>query len=343
MSDRRVSMADIAKRLGISTVTVSKALAGKDGASPELKAQIEHMASEMGYRKKEKTGPASEENTIGILMTERLRKPEHSFYWSLYLQVVSTLTELGVFSILEIVDEKSLPGGLPGFIRQNRVRGVMVLGRMDKWQMKSLQDTGLPLILLDSYLEDARIPCVLADNYLGAYQMTCHLIRRGHTQIGYVGNLEMDDNAQDRYYGYCKAMRKHSLPLRDEWVIDDRDGLEFRSAFDLPQDMPTAFFCNCDQSAYHFMQDLQVRGFRVPDDISVVGFYDHTFATLLSPPLTTFRIDIRHMATEAVQMQLSLMRGEPPKNRVFVTGEIVERSSVAPPAQSAAQIAGEEL
>lgn len=328
MAEQRVNMTVIAKQLGISTVTVSKALAGKDGVGPELKATIQQIAAEMGYQKKRRADAHTKENTVGILMTERLRRPEHSFYWSLYLQVVATLTELGCFSILEIVDENSVASDLPSFVDQNRVDGVMVLGYMNAPQMENLSATGLPLVLLDCYREDAATTSVLADNFLGAYSMTDYLIRKGHREVGYVGSIDTDDNAQDRYYGYCKALRKHGLSLRDDWLIADRDGLEFKSSFDLPGEMPTAFFCNCDQSAYHFMQHLKNKGYRLPEDISVTGFYDHTFATLLEPQLTTFRIDIRRMAVEAVKAQLALIRDETVPVRVFVTGEIVERSSV---------------
>ena len=323
-----VRMADIAAKLGISTVTVSKALSDKDGVGNELKQKIKRTAEEMGYQRKTKN---ENSGVLGIVLTERLRAPEHSFYWALYMRVIEALKARDYYGILEIVDsEQERSAVLPDFVEQGKADGVFVLGKMEAPYIKGLCDSGIPVVLLDMSCDDVDATAVVTDNLLGGYDATRYLIQKGHRAIGYVGDIRINSNAEDRFYGFCKAMRKNGLEVNEDWIIPDRIGEDFKDVFQLPDRMPTAFFCNNDQCAYHFTRYLQKVGLRIPEDVSIIGYYDHVFTTLLEPPLTSFRIDLRRMADEGADAMLQRIRGdEDVPARIFVTGDIVERLSVA--------------
>lgn len=326
-------MSDIAARLGISTVTVSKALANKDGVSVELKNKILRTAEDLGYQRRAPLPPKDRPaGTIGLLLADRLRRPEHSFYWAMYLSVIDTLKEQGRYSMLEIIKgDQEAAGEIPDFITRRQVEGVIVLGRMSLGYLERIRGQGIPLVLLDYYYDSFAATTVLTDSYWGGCAAVNHLIGKGHRKIGYVGSIDVDNNALDRYYGYCRALRAASLEVRQDWVIADRTPEGFLDEFPLPAELPTAFFCNNDQSAYHFVQALLRKGYRIPEDISIIGFYDHVYATLLTPRLTTLRIDVGQMAREAVAALLLLCapQGEPVPGRIVVSGRIVERDSVA--------------
>jgi len=329
MPVNKVKMSDIAARFGVSVVTVSKALRNKDGVGEELRNKIRAAATEMGYDYR----PAEDEQknlNMGIVIAERYLKPEHSFYSALYLKVAEALKNAGYYNTLEVVrDFDEASGIIPGFLEQRHVKGVMVLAPMKTVYLKALESTGVPMTLTDFYHSDINAVSIITDSFLGSRDMTRYLIGKGHTRIGFVGSIEKNTNSRDRHYGYCKAMGEAGLPVKKEWVIPDRNPTGFKDVFELPRDMPTAFVCTHDQSAYHFTRYILSRGYKIPDDISVTGFYDHTFSILAGPAITTFRIDIGFMAGEAVKAQIMLIKGKkelPP--RIIISGRIIERSSV---------------
>lgn len=324
-------MVDIAERLNISVVTVSKALAGKDGVGIALREQILKTAIEMGYQRKNRADANSDSTfTIGILLTERLRKPEHSFYWALCMSLIDMLKNQQYYNILEIVKlEQEHSSYLPDFIARKKVDGVMVLGSIGEIFLKSLADTGIPLVLLDYYSNSLNTVSVIPDNFLGGYSATRHLLSKGHTKIGFVGSIDVNNNAQDRYYGYCKALSRHGIEVRSDWIIPNRTSGGFMEEFDLPDELPTAFFCDCDQGAYNFVHDLQHKGYNIPNDISIIGFYDYIYATLVEPGLTSYRIGIKTMAERAAAALISIINKEENiPERIIITGGIVERDSV---------------
>lgn len=328
MSKDAVRMSDIAKELGISVVTVSKALAGKDGVGERLRQKIVQTAAEMGYRPKNTARANERPRTVGILIAHYLIKPEHSFYWALYLSVVECLKAHNCNCMFEPVSMEEPGPALPAFVSNGTVEGVFVLGHMPREYLQLLEQTALPLVQIDSNC-GARGVCVIPNSYWGISEMTEYLIGKGHRKIGFVGSVDANSHIQDCYYGYLKALAHHKMEVRGEWLLPDRNGVEFKRDFDLPAVMPTAFVCCTDQAAYHFVQDLQKKGYRIPEDVSVTGFYGYIFSTLVSPPLTTYGIDLKNMAETAVCSQLSMIESRSQKHGMHVIcGEIVERDSV---------------
>ena len=109
--------------------------------------------------------------------------------------------------------------------------------------------------------------------------------------------------------GYYKSLLEHGIPLRDDWVIGDRDsdGLSYKS-IRLPDEMPTAFVCNCDRIAYQLITQLKSIGYRVPEDISIVGYDNHIYSTISNPRITTMDINSYRMSSEAVEILVKKIR-----------------------------------
>ena len=129
---------------------------------------------------------------------------------------------------------------------------------------------------------------------------------------------------------YIDRLMQHRIPLRHDWVIADRSNeSDIFPEFTLPNDMPTAFVCNCDETAYKLVNQLKAAGYSIPDDISVVGYDNHIYSTICNPRLTTIDVNSRVMSTEAVDIILHKIRdGNYRRGRTLVTGKLVRRGSV---------------
>ena len=160
--------------------------------------------------------------------------------------------------------------------------------------------------------------------------LTNYLINAGHRNIGFLGTITSTSSIQDRYLGYYKALLEKGIPLRSEWVIDDRgpEGTSYPH-FDLPVQKPTAFVCNCDEAAYCLLNQLRSEGYVVPDDISIVGYDNHIYSTISNPRITTIDVESKRMSYEAVETIIKKIRDKNySRGRTLVTGKLIIRDSV---------------
>jgi len=191
--------------------------------------------------------------------------------------------------------------------------------------------TGVPYICLDFYDERSNAGSVVSDGLYGSYRATSHLIHLGHTRIGFVGSIRATSSIMDRYLGYYKSMLQHDLPIDPAWVVPDRDEHGVYAEYPLPSPLPTAFVCNCDQSALQLIRRLQGMGLNVPADVSVVGFDDYVESAINQPALTTFAVDQDAMARESAEMIIARMQESANRmGRVVVGGQMVYRASARP-------------
>lgn len=325
-------MSDIAKEMGISTVSVSKALSGKEGVSQEVREQIKKKAAEMGYRYNSIAQNMKEgvSNNIGVLVPERFFA-DNSFYSDLYQKVVKESSRQNYSCILEILSrEDERQGKLPNMVTYNKVDGLIILGQLKSKYIEKLLDVGIPYVFMDFYDEFNAVDSVVGDSVHGSYLLTNHLIKMGHTRIGFVGNIYATTSILDRFAGYYKAMVQSRIELEREWLISDRDEEGEFIPICYGADVPTAFVCNCDETAYRLITKLKEEGYRIPEDISVVGFDDFIFARLCDPMLTTFRIDQELMSEEAVSAIVKKIHDDTYRiGRKVIGGEIVFRESVS--------------
>ena len=326
---KKPTMRDVAREVGTSAVTVSKALAGKNGMSGELRTKILNKAAEMGYEYPHSSRALPREHLeIGILIPDKYFEAD-SYYAVIYKRLVRKLADLGHFGLLELLDpenEEALI--LPSLLTTKHVDGLILLGEPAKPYYRKVAQAGAPVVFLDFYDEQANADAVAGDNTYGTYRLTSHLIRMGHREIGFVGNTKATSSIMDRFLGYYRAMLMNDLPVREEWILPDRKpgGGLVKPA--LPGKLPTAFVCNCDMTARMMIDLLTEKGYRVPEDISVTGFDDYPPGGENDVPLSTFRIDTDGMIELAVKTLLDRCAGDrKPFGRMVVGGEAFYRKS----------------
>lgn len=312
---KRVKLSDIATRCGVSTVTVSKALSGQRGVGQELRKKIIAMADEMGYVKnppKEDAAP-HKTCTIGVVVAERFLTENQSFYWTIYQEISMATVARNAFAILEVVSSSAELGmHLPKVLSEKRIEGLVILGQFRKSYLDYLMSRcSLPYLFLDNLSGVERADCVVSNNVMGGKTMTDYLFSLGHSRIGFVGTRLATSSIDNRFLGYFKSLMEHGVSLREDWIINDRDResgiVDKEKYFQLPEEMPTSFFCNCDFSASLLICKLEEAGWKVPQDISVVGFDNYVSDQFAGIGITTYGIDTREMAKKAVQILLEKM------------------------------------
>ncbi len=334
---KAVKLADIAQQVGVSTVTVSKALSGQKGVSEEMRERIKELADELGYRQPSavrKELRKKKSFNIGVLIEEGYLDKYESLYWKMYQQISTYALSHECFTMFEVVSsemEKQLE--MPKLIRDRKVHGVVVIGRMSAAFLRLLKENGtVPVVYVDFTDEERGTDAVVSDSYYGAYHLVNYLLAQGHKKIAYVGTLLATGSIMDRYLGYVKSLMEHGVQPRTDWQLDDRYGSSSvieEELLKLPEEMPTAFFCNCDLTAGKLIQKLQANGYRVPEDISVVGFDNYIYPGMCDVEITTYEVDQQAMARQAVEILVKKMKGEVYRQGTHVVeGRLVIKESV---------------
>jgi LacI family transcriptional regulator len=329
---KSVRLIDIAKKLGVSNVTVSKALADKDGVSEEMRQKIKALAAEMGYKPASVSKPKTGTGNIGVLIPSRFIEKAGSFYWTMYEEIITKLSANGYYGIIEkLTQEDEDSKKLPKMIQDHKVDGVIIIGQTKDRYLDFLWNSGtVPIMCMDHYNTHMEYDTVISDGYYGMYVLTNYLIKMGHKDIAFVGTPLATSSITDRYFGYQKALLENGIKLREEWIIPDRVR-ETNICFEitLPEKMPTAFACNSDFTASMLIKKLVEKGLSVPKDVSVVGFDDYLFPNVTDLKITSYAVDMDKMAGLCVKTLLKKIKGKDyVKGVQIVTGHMVIKESV---------------
>lgn len=329
-----VRMSDIAQRLGVSTVTVSKALAGQKGVSEEMRERIKALAEELGYK-----APASAREdakrsyNIGVILGEVYTEKYATFYWEFYQKINTCAVQENCYVILEVLDgvrEKELEE--PKIVQENKIDGLIILGGIQTKYLQMLKKKcRVPVVYMDFYDKQLQEDCVISNSFYGAYHMTNYLFRMGHKEIGFVGTVLSTESIMDRYLGYLKSLMEHGVQLREDWVLNDRgeSSIFCYDTIPLPRELPSAFVCNSDLTASKMVKTLQEAGYRVPEDISLVGYDDWLYPGLCDVAITTYSVNMTKMAQTGIEILVRRIGGDESRSDMqIIEGDIVVRESV---------------
>lgn len=335
---RTVRMMDIAEKVGVSVVSVYKALNGQRGVSEETRQTILKTAEEMGYDTSlaGKTKSSRISYNLGIIVPA-WAFDHNSFYAELQQHVMLEASKLKCFAMVEVISNEMIEKReAPQFLKNNLVDGIIVLGRISDDYLRFLREEypNISDMYLDFSVPDPGNDCVISDGYYGAYHITNYIFSMGHKNIAFVGTPLSTSSITDRYLGYRRSMMEHHVEVRKEWVIEDRHmstgRMDSENLFQIPDPLPDAFFCNCDLAASFMIQKLENRGFSVPEDVSVCGFDHFPVGNTGDHVITTYEVDIPEMARKAVHNLIhKLNREYYRKGTIIVTGKMIAGNTVS--------------
>ena len=331
MKNDKVTMQIIADRLGITKVSVSKALNGQPGISDRLRGEIVKTALELGYDRKNLQGRQKSRN-LAFVVPKRFFLENENFYTTIYYYLNKRCQAAGQILSNFVVNSREESGmEIPHILKNGLFDGIFVAGEIDDGYLRRLTELQIPVVLIDFYKAMMNLDCVITDNFYLGYCAANYLIENGHRGIGFVGDVRETASIMDRYYGYRKALDLNRLPVNESWHLvnnDPRTGV-YTLDYVLPDPMPTAFVCHCDMAAYFLMQSLAKAGFSVPGDVSVISFDNTDLSCGTSPKLSTFDIDRMEIADKAFdRMMLRVENEEAGPQRIYISNRFIERESV---------------
>jgi DNA-binding LacI/PurR family transcriptional regulator len=329
---RGMTVARIARLAGVSAPTVSRVINGQSGVAPGTRQRVEEIIREHGYQR------PSGSSSIAVLelVFHALESP-----WALEIirgvEQVAREHELAV--VLTEMQGRLTPGrAWTEQVLARRPTGVIaVFSELTVQQQSQLATRSIPLVVLDPTGEPLHeTPSVGATNWNGGLAATRHLLELGHRRIAMLSGPTEWLCCRARLDGYRAAMDAAAVPVDPDLVRIStlyvegglRDGAELLRL----AEPPTAVFTANDLQAIGVYEAARRAGLRVPDDLSIVGFDDVSFAQWTGPPLTTVRQPLAEMGATAANLVVSLAAGHRPEHtRVELATSLVVRESTAPP------------
>jgi len=336
----RPRIKDIARRLGVSAATVSRAL-GDTGlvAEPTL-SRIREAARELNYRPNASARSLRTRRSMAVLMV--VRDVGNPFYLEVMKGVEATARAAG-YSVLMGNTENDPDRETDYFdmLRDGHADGMILMtGKLPaKPGFRSSLPAGIPVVVALEVIEGTDFPHVQIDNAAAAEEATQHLIGLGHTRIAHISGPVPEVMAVHRLDGYRRAMTKAGLAIpcgyepRGDYLLHTGQML-CRALFERA-DPPTAIFCANDEMAFGAINELRRMGRDVPHDVSVVGFDDLFLSEAFYPPLTTVSQPRAEIGREAMNLLLDLLSGgEVPAEPVQLATQLIVRGTTAPPRQT---------
>lgn len=337
MSKReRVTIHDIADKLGITASTVSRALNNHPRISAETKKLVSQTAKEINYKPNSiavalRNGKS---RLIGIIVPTVNR----NFFSSVVRGIEEYAHERDYrIVITQSYDNYEKEVQTIRTLVDARVDGIMVsLGKNTKKldHFQSVIDKGIPLVFFDRVAEELPVSQVVINDYLASFKVTEHLIQQGYEHIAHFNSVMKINIFKERFRGYKEALEKHGREVNPDLVVQSNlqleDGQESVRKL-LEKKIPfDAIFSASDYSIVGAMQELKKAGKRIPQDVGLAGFGNEPFTAFTEPALTTVDQVSIPMGQSVAKMFFDLLENGAkamPTQRIVLTPEVIFRAS----------------
>lgn len=339
MKFEAVTIKDIAKALGLSTSTVSRALRDSYEISPETKKLVLECAEKLNYRPNPVALSLKERKTrsIGVVVCEIA----NSFFSQVINGIESVAYDKGYNVIIsqshesydrEIVDLQ--------FLSSRGVDGILIsvsTETSDYQHIQNLHEKGLPIVLFDRIAPGINTHTIITDNFKGAYEATEHLISNGYKKIAAINTSEFLSITSERLAGYKEALNANGIKINNDYIKHCfYGGMIFSEVEESINQLmtlkepPEALVTLSDKLTIGSLKTFKRRGLRIPDDIAIVGFSNSDIAEITDPALTVVRQPAFEMGKASTELLLQLIESRRPvtefEKRILSTEFIVMES-----------------
>lgn len=315
MASSSVTIKDIAKLLGISKSTVSRALTEHSDVNPETRKKVLEIAQKLDYHpntlalnlKQQRT------HTIGVIIPETVNR-----FFAKAIGGIQRIANLAGYNVMICQSDESYvteKNNLQSLLAAH-VDGILVSVSHETNQtdhFDTLLHKKVPVVFFDRICENLETSRVITDNYEIAFEGTEHLIEQGCLKIAFVAGPQNLYNSRNRLMGYIDALKKHGLPVEDHYITH----ANFRSGnmeeyarymINLPQ-RPDAVFAINDYAAIEMIHVFKKNGLRIPEDIAVLGFNNEDICRFVEPSLSSIDQPAFNMGAAAAEILLYHIQG----------------------------------
>ncbi len=338
----RIKNKDIAQALGISTTAVSLALNNRPGVSEETRKKVLQLIRDSAIENAEEQDPAPQGNRIIVLSVHKrtgLIINEKPFFSELVEAVQQEAMQSGFLVALAHFTPGQSLEQYSAYLQSLNPAGIIVMAtEIEFSDLQIYKKLNIPVVLMDAYFELSQLDAVSLDDATAMYRAVDYAFRMGHRRIGYLRSTTTIQNFVHHFDGYMNGLREHGLMDENAPVIDLPCVLDgARNAMNdfldhLPAGfvMPSVFIADLDYMAIGAMQALSAHGYRIPEDISMIGYDDIASAAFCDPPLTTTRVNQGNAGRLAMQRLADCLNNGPFDYHIttMVSSQLIERESV---------------
>lgn len=337
MARKHATIHDIAKKAGVSSSTVSRALQDNPVINKDTRERIKVLAEKLNYQPNVLAHSLRKGRSkmVGVLVP----RIDHHFFSSIISGIEKVLNEAGynvvILQALDSVEKEIM--NVQSLLEQ-RIAGVLACPlavSSDTKHYQKLVRNEIPLIFFDNTYINMQVSMVLNDDYKGARLATEHLIEQGCKHISFLGGPRETYIYKRRFEGFRDTMNEHHLPI-DEKLIFNRK-LDFISGQEVAETiikeklMPDGVFSVTDHQAIHLIQALKKAGINIPNQLAITGFSNAEFSAYIDPSLTTINQHGPEMGIIAAKMLLEEIEiraaGEFIPKKIYLNPELIVRQS----------------
>ena len=330
-----VNIYEIAKKAGVSHMTVSRAFNNPELVNEKTRNKIMKIANESGYRPSQvaRSMRTKKTNYIGLILPDIINPffPEivrgvDDYARKDKYNVILANTD-NDYEVQASLVEMFLSRGIDGII----LSGIAG-GKKDTELLNNIIKKGIPTVLIDRYIPDVNSSYVITDNFRAAYDATNYLVGLGHERIGVISSPQKIKIFQDRLRGYKAALNDNDIVFRDEYIFEGDESISsgYKTAKNLftKYDDFTAIFAMCDFMAFGIYKYCRENNIIIPDDLSVISIDNIYTSAFLTPPLTTMSQKKYEMGYSAAKILIeSIKKNKIPDTQLVLKAKLIERQS----------------
>ncbi|UHA72281.1 LacI family DNA-binding transcriptional regulator [Paenibacillus sp. 481] len=329
----KVSIFDVAKKAGLSVVTVSRVLNNATTVREKNRQKVLQAMKDLDYHPNAAARSLAKGKTgvIGMIVTTL----QDSFLDSIVQKVSGMLKDYGYYLALSIANHPTEEGHGRDLIQEDRVDGLLILSAVhEEPYVVELKKRKIPFVLIDNQIVQPSVSNVVVDNFKGGYEATKHLIELGHKRIAHIKGSHFFVSAVEREKGFLSAMQEAGL----QPVAIEAGDFSIESGYRAVQkwleegQLPTGIFAADDFTAIGVVNALHEAGYQVPRDVSVVGYDDQMLASQLRPRLTTMKQPANQIGQAAVETLMKHINSTAKRSSTLkFESELVVRESTTTP------------
>jgi DNA-binding LacI/PurR family transcriptional regulator len=340
MKFEAITIKDIAKALGLSTSTVSRALRDSYEISPETKKLVLEYAEKNNYHPNPIALSLKERRSrsIGVIVCEIANS-----YFSQVINGIESIAYNNGYNVIIAQSRESFDRELLNlqYLTSRSIDGLIIsvsTETKDFSYLKELHQKGMPIVFFDRIVSEIETHKVIADNFKGAYDATVHLINSGYRRIATLSNPELVSITKERLAGFRAALLDNGIDVDESLIkycqhggmIKEELEAVVKELFNLKK-KPDAIFASADKLTTGCLRILKAKGLSVPGDIGLIGFSNIDLAELLDPPLSVIRQPAFEMGEAATNMLLQLIESKRQvtdfETKVFTTELLIREST----------------